>query len=215
VETPQKALRAAAEPVEPVRAAAEPQTAEVLPLVVFLGDSLTAGFGVAQDDAFPARLGAKLAAAGRPVRVVNAGVSGDTTAGGLRRLDWILTQKPQVVVVELGANDGLRGLSLRETEANLRDLVARSLARGAKVLLVGMRLPPSLGPDYTTKFAALFPRVARESGVPLVPFLLEGVGGLPELNLPDGIHPTPEGHARVAATVEPYLRAVLASIRPK
>jgi acyl-CoA thioesterase I len=183
--------------------------------VVFLGDSLTAGFGLAEEEAFPARVGELLAAASEPIEVVNAGVSGDTSAGGLARIDWILRQRPDVVVVELGPNDGLRGLPLAMTEANLRAIVERSRAAGARVLLVGMQIPPNYGPDYAGAFRDLYPRLARELGVPRVPFLLAGVGGEPGLNLPDGLHPNAEGHRRVAATVLPYLREVLATLRPE
>ena len=180
------------------------------PLVAFLGDSLTAGLGVAEAEAFPEQTRQLLAAAGVPIRVVNAGVSGDTTAGGLARLSWILRQRPDVLVVGLGANDGLRGLDLRESESNLRAIVERARAGGARVLLLGMMLPPNYGPDYTTGFRELFPRLAEELEVPLVPFLLAGVGGIPELNQADGIHPTAEGHRLMAGNVARPLRALLA-----
>lgn len=173
--------------------------------IVVLGDSLAAGYGLPESEAFPALLETDLRAAGIAARVLNAGVSGDTTAGGVSRLDWLLKQAPDVMVVELGANDGLRGLPLAETEANLRTIVERSRAAGAKVLLVGMRVPTSMGVDYGEGFAAIFPRLAAELGVPLVPFLLEGVALVPELNQVDGIHPTAEGHRRLAATVLPHL----------
>ena len=182
------------------------------PLVVFLGDSLTAGLGLDQDQAYPALLGERLGRAGDRVRVLNAGVSGDTTAGGLRRLDWLLRQHPAVLVVCLGANDGLRGTPIEEIEANLRSIVRRSQAAGARVLLLGMRMPPNYGPDYAGRFAAIYPRLARELGVPLVPFLLAGVGGDPSLNQADGIHPTARGQAILADTVMPYLRRVVESL---
>ena len=183
---------------------------EERPLVVFLGDSLTAGFGLGEEEAYPALASAALAAEGRPVRVVNAGVSGDTSAGGLARLDWVLRLAPDVVVVELGPNDGLRGLSLAATEANLREIVERSRAAGARVLLAGMLIPPNYGPDYAGRFAAIYPRLAAELDVPLVPFLLEGVGGEPDLNLADGIHPNAAGHRRLAENVLPHLRPLVA-----
>ena len=183
------------------------------PRVVFLGDSLTAGYGLAEEQAFPARLGELLAAEGHPIDVVNAGVSGDTSAGGVARLDWILRQKPDVVVVELGPNDGLRGLPLEMTEANLRAIVERCRAAGARVLLVGMQIPPNYGPEYSGAFRALYPRLAKELNVPLVPFLLAGVGGEPGLNLGDGLHPNVEGQRIVARNVLPYLREVLAVTR--
>lgn len=179
------------------------------PLVVFLGDSLTAGYGLPEADAYPALVEAALVAEGRPVRVVNAGVSGDTSAGGLARLDWVLQLEPDVVVVELGPNDGLRGLPLEATEANLRRIVERALAAGARVLLAGMLIPPNYGPDYAGRFAAIYPRLADELDVPLVPFLLEGVGGEPDLNLADGVHPNAAGHRRIARTVLPHLRPLL------
>lgn len=177
--------------------------------MVFLGDSLTAGYGLEEAEGFPARVGAELGRRGVAVRVVNAGVSGDTTAGGLARLDWLLAQRPRILVVGLGANDGLRGLSLGHTEANLREIVRRARAAGVAVLLLGMRIPPNYGADYSGEFAALYPRLARELAVPLVPFLLDGVAARPELNLPDGIHPTAEGQARVAENVVPLLEPLV------
>lgn len=179
------------------------------PLVVFLGDSLTAGFGLAEDEAFPAVVGRLLLDEGLPIRVVNAGVSGDTTAGGLRRVGWVLRQEPAVVVVGLGGNDALRGQPLEETEANLRQIVATARGAGASVLLLGMRIPTNYGPDYAEGFADLYPRIADDLDVPLVPFLLEGVGGVPALNLPDGIHPNAEGHRKVAGNVAAGLRPLV------
>ena len=179
------------------------------PLVVFLGDSLTAGYGLSEDQAFPALVEENLRGEGVAVRVVNAGVSGDTTAGGLRRVDWVLKQGPDVVVVGLGGNDALRGQPLDETEKNLRGIVSTIRASGTRVLLLGMRIPTNYGPEYGEGFAALYPRVAREFDVPLVPFLLEGVGGVASLNQPDGIHPNAEGHRKVAETVEKALRSLL------
>lgn len=180
-----------------------------VPLVVYLGDSLTAGYGLDEAQAFPALVAARLTAEGTAQRTVNAGVSGDTTAAGLARIDWVLEQQPAVLVVGLGGNDGLRGLPLAETERNLREIVKKGQAAGARVILLGMKIPPSYGADYVAGFEALYPRLARELGVALVPFLLEGVAGKPELNLPDGIHPTAAGQQIVAATVAPYVRAAL------
>jgi acyl-CoA thioesterase-1 len=179
------------------------------PRVVFLGDSLTAGYGLEEAQAFPALIARQLEAAGLPVQVVNAGVSGDTSAGGLARLSWLLKQRPDVLVVELGANDALRGQPPAATEESLRRIIERAKADGVAVLLVGMLAPPNYGPEFTRDFAAIYPRLARELGVPLVPFLLTGVAGRPELNLPDGLHPTPEGHRIVADTVLPYLRPLV------
>ena len=180
-----------------------------LPRVVFLGDSLTAGLGVDADEAFPALVGETLRHEGRAVDVVNAGVSGDTTAGGLRRLDWLLRQKPDVVVVGLGGNDGLRGLELKASEENVRAIVTKSRDAGASVLLLGMLIPPNYGPEYTAQFREIYPRVAKETGAALVPFLLEGVGGEANLNQPDGIHPTAEGHRIIAGNVVTRLRDLL------
>ena len=178
-------------------------------VVVALGDSLTAGLGVAADEAFPARLEARLKTEGYVYRVVNAGVSGDTTAGGLRRVDWVLRARPEVVIVALGANDGLRGQDPRAMRANLDEIVARLQAAGVRVLLVGMRLPPNYGGDYTKEFEAVFPAVARRAKVALMPFLLDGVAGMPRLNQADGIHPTAEGQQTIADHLWPFVRPLL------
>lgn len=177
------------------------------PSVAFLGDSLTAGYGLPAEQAFPAVLGKLLEQEGLPIRVLNAGVSGDTTAGGLRRVDWVLGQKPDIVLIGLGGNDGLRALEPSASEANLRKIIQKCRDANAAPVLLGMLIPPNYGPDYIGQFREIYPRLAQEMQVPLVPFLLEGVGGEPKLNLPDGIHPTAEGHARVAQTVLPYLRS--------
>lgn len=174
-------------------------------MVVFLGDSLTAGYGLPEDQAYPAILDRRLDSKGTPVRVLNAGVSGDTTAGGLSRLDWLLKQKPDVLVVALGGNDGLRGLDLAQSEKNLREIVRRGKESGARVLLLGMMIPPNYGRDYTESFRNMYPEIADEFDVPLLPFLLEGVGGIADLNQADGIHPTAKGQEIVADNVEPYL----------
>jgi acyl-CoA thioesterase-1 len=179
------------------------------PLVVFLGDSLTAGLGLPVDQAYPALVASELARKGRPIRAVNAGVSGDTTAGGLRRAEWVLSQRPDVVVLALGANDGLRGLPLEETERNLRGIVAKARSAGARVLLCGILVPTSYGPEYQGAFGRLFPRVAKEERLPFLPFLLEGVAGRKELNLEDGIHPNAEGQKIVAGNVLPLLEPLL------
>jgi acyl-CoA thioesterase-1 len=182
-------------------------------VVVALGDSLTAGLGVAADEAFPARLQARLRAEGYAYRVVNAGVSGDTTAGALRRVDWVLRSSPQVVIVALGANDGLRGQSPPAMRANLEEIVTRLQATGARVLLAGMRLPPNYGGEYTKEFEAVFPAVARGAKITLMPFLLDGVAGVPRLNQADGIHPTAAGQQVIADHVWPYLRPLLKPIK--
>jgi acyl-CoA thioesterase I len=177
--------------------------------IVFLGDSLTAGLGLDENEAYPAVIERELAEDGTPVQVINAGVSGDTSAGGLSRLGWLLGQHPDIVVVALGANDGMRALPIEEPEKNLREIVRRAQAAGARVLLLGMRIPPNYGPDYTERFAAMYPRIAAELQVPLVPFLLDGVGGVRSLNQADGIHPTAAGQEILAKNVLPYLDAML------
>jgi acyl-CoA thioesterase-1 len=186
-----------------------PRAGAAAPLVVFLGDSLTAGLGLPADQAYPSLLARDLSADGFAVRVINAGVSGDTTADGVRRVRWLLAQHPAVVVVGLGGNDALRGQPVTETERNLRQIVAQARQAGARVLLLGMQIPPNYGPDYTTAFAAIYPSIARDLHVPLVPFLLAGVGGIADLNQADGIHPTAEGQVKVAANVKPYLEQLL------
>ena len=178
-------------------------------VIVALGDSLTAGLGVAADEAYPARLEARLAREGYGYRVVNAGVSGDTTAGGLRRVDWVLRPKPEIVIVALGANDGLRAQSPQAMRENLATIVRRLQAAGARVLLAGMRLPPNYGAEYTKEFQAVFPEVARSTGVAFMPFLLDGVAADPRLNQPDGIHPTAAGQQVIADRLWPYLRPLL------
>lgn len=178
-------------------------------VIAAFGDSLTAGFGVPPDQAWPALVEARLRRDGYPHRVVNAGVSGDTSAGGLRRVDWVLRTRPEIVIVALGANDGLRGQPARETRANLDGIVDRLQEAGARVLLAGMRLPPNYGPDRARQFAAVFPAVARRTRVPLVPFLLDGVAGDPGLNLPDGIHPNAAGHRVIAERIWPHLVPLL------
>ncbi len=180
-----------------------------LPRVVFLGDSITAGYGVDADQAFPALIRDALAKDGIDIDSVNAGTSGDMTAGGLARIDWYLRQQPDVLVVGLGGNDGLRGQDVKSSEANLRTIVAKAREAGADVLLLGMMMPPNYGPEYTKNFREIYPRVAQELKVPLVPFLLEGVGGEANLNQRDGIHPTAEGHERVAANVLPRVRELI------
>ncbi len=178
-------------------------------VIVAFGDSLTAGLGVPLEQSYPSLLEARLRAEGYPYKVVNAGVSGDTTAGGLRRVDWALRLKPEIVIVELGANDALRGQGLDAVRANLDELIGRFQAAGARVLLVGMRLPPNYG-QYGAQFQRIFHEVARARGAALVPFFLDGVGGNPRLNQPDGIHPTAEGYRVVVERLWPYLKPLLA-----
>jgi acyl-CoA thioesterase-1 len=178
-------------------------------VIVAFGDSLTAGHGVPVAESYPALLAARLSAEGYRYRVVNAGVSGDTTAGGLRRVDWGLRLNPEIVILELGANDALRGQDLSAVSANLDQLVDRFQSAGARVLLAGMRLPPNYGPRFGTEFQAMYKEVARRRGVPLMPFFLDGVGGNPRLNQRDGIHPTAEGYRVIVDRLWPYLLPLL------
>jgi acyl-CoA thioesterase-1 len=182
---------------------------EERPRIVAFGDSLTAGFGVAADEAYPARLQRRLQEEGLRYRVINAGVSGDTTAGGLRRVDWALKSRPEIVILELGANDGLRGLKLEETKANLERIIERCQDASVTVVLAGMKLPPNYGADYTKGFEAIYPELARRYRLTLIPFFLDGVAGSASLNQADGIHPTSEGYRiiteKVLETVKPLL----------
>ena len=177
--------------------------------IVTFGDSLTAGLGVAADESYPALLAERLRAEGFSYRVVNAGVSGDTTAGGLRRVDWALRAHPDIAIVELGANDAIRGQDLAGVRANLEAIVARFQAAGARVLILGMRLPPNYGSRYGAEFQRLFQDVATRRGAALMPFFLDGVGGVARLNQFDGIHPTAEGYRVVVDRLWPYLRPLL------
>jgi len=179
------------------------------PRIVAFGNSLTAGFGVQPDDAYPAQLQRRLDAHGYDYRVINAGVSGDTSAGGLRRVSWILNSKPELVILELGANDGLRGLSVDQTKSNLSQIIQRLQQAGATVILAGMKLPPNYGRDYTTRFEAIYPALADEYRLPLIPFFLEGVGGSSTLNQADGLHPTRKGYELVVEHVLKVLNPLL------
>ena len=179
------------------------------PRIAVLGDSLTAGFGLPQEDAFPARLEAALRSEGHAWRVIDAGVSGDTSAGGLARLDWVLADEPEVVIVELGANDGLRGLPTNRMEANLDAILAQVRVSGSAVLLAGMRAPANFGPDYEAAFRAVYERLAARHGVPFYPFFLEGVAMEPDLNQDDGIHPNAAGVAEIVRRILPHVVAVI------
>lgn len=183
--------------------------------IVFFGDSLTAGYGLADPDtqSYPAQIQMKIDAERLPWHVVNAGLSGETSAGGLRRIDWVLRQGVDVFVLELGANDGLRGTATETTRANLQSIIDRVRSRypAARIVLAGMRMPQSMGQDYAGAFRAIYPALAQKNGITLVPFLLEGVAGKPELNQLDGVHPTPSGAALVAnevwKAIEPLLKS--------
>lgn len=179
--------------------------------VLFLGNSLTAGYGLSPEEAYPALLQARIDSLKWPVTIINAGVSGDTSAGGLTRLAWQLENPPDVLVVALGANDGLRGLSPTMTKSNLTQIIrqAREANPNVSILIAGMQVPPNLGPIFQKEFREIFPSVADEMGTELLPFLLEGVGGVTELNQSDGIHPNAAGQRRLADNVWPALTPLL------
>lgn len=180
-----------------------PVASLALERIVCLGDSLTAGYGLDPDQAYPSILQAMLKEQGRDVVVVNAGVSGDTSAGGLRRLPWIMQQQIDHLIIALGANDALRGQPVEETEKNLRQIIraAREKQPGISVVLAGMRAPPNMGKDYTTQYQDIFPRLAEEESVKFLDFLLEDVAARQELNLPDGIHPNAKGQRLIAESL--------------
>jgi acyl-CoA thioesterase I len=179
--------------------------------VVVLGDSIAAGYGLDQEEAFPALLQKKIDQAKLPYEVINAGVSGDTTAGGARRISWILKQAVDVLLIELGGNDGLRGISPEETGKNLQTIIDRTRSQYPKATIVvaGMQMPANMGEEFTRKYKEVFSAVARRNKVVLIPFLLEGVGGRAELNQPDRIHPTAAGHKLIAETAWTILEPVL------
>lgn len=193
-------------------AAAPPGAPAARKTLLIIGTSLTAGLGLDPKDAYPALLEAKADSAGLPWTVLNAGLSGETSAGALRRVDWVLSGPGDVVVVETGANDGLRGVDVDSTRANIRALLARVKAArpGVPVLLVQMEAPPNMGQAYTRQFHAIYPALAKEAGVPLLPFLLDGVAGVAKYNQPDGIHPNEDGSKLVAANLWKALGPVLA-----
>jgi len=200
----------------PAPSSASPSTpTDDRPAVVFLGTSLTAGFGLDVDDAYPALIQKKIDAAGLSYRVVNAGVSGETSAGALRRVDWILREKVAVLVLETGANDGLRGQDPDVTRANIQAVFdrARKESPPPRLVLAGMEALPNYGARYVARFRAIFPELARKNDAVLIPFLLEGVAGVRSLNQADGVHPTAEGHVRIAETVWSALRPLLGRVR--
>ncbi len=180
-------------------------------VILFLGNSLSAGFGVDPSQAFPALIQKKIEEKKLNYKVINAGLSGETSAGGLRRIDWLLKQKVDVLVLELGGNDGLRGISTQTMQSNLQAIIDRAKAKypDIKIVIAGMQAPPNLGAEYTSAFKAVFAELAKKNRAALIPFLLEGVGGNPQLNLPDGIHPTAEGHKIIAETVWKTLEPIL------
>ena len=205
-----EAIRTAHE-AEPAAAspAAESPSSSSAPRIVFLGDSLTAGYGLAKDESVPALIQKRLKDAGYPYEVVNAGVSGDTSAGGLNRLEWSLAGDVKVLVIELGANDGLRGLPVAGLKQNLTEIITRAQARNIKVILTGMEAPPNFGPAYTSEFRGVYRQLAKEHDVVFVRFYLDGVAGIPNLNIADGIHPNAEGSRIVEKTVWAALEPLL------
>ncbi len=186
-------------------------------VILFLGDSITAGYGLAPDQAFPTLIQEKIDAKSWNFKVVNAGQSGDTSAGGLNRLDWLLKNRVDILILELGANDGLRGLPPETTKNNLQAIIERTKDKNpeVKVIVAGMKVPPNMGSDYSRRFEAVFVDVARKNKAVLIPFVLEGVGGSRQLNLPDGVHPTAKGHEIIATNVWKTLEPVLRSLTSK
>ena len=179
------------------------QTTSKPKVILFYGDSLTAGYGLSTEEAFPAIVDKTLKQKGKAVKVINAGLSGETSAGGLSRLDWVIRQPIDIFVLELGANDGLRGLPLDETRKNLQTIIdnVKKKNPGVNIVIAGMMVPPNMGPDYTASFQKIFPELAKKNNAKLIPFLLQGVAGDDKLNNADGIHPNVEGHKIVAANV--------------
>lgn len=179
--------------------------------VLFFGDSLTAGYGLSAEEAFPALIEKELNRKASRVKVINAGLSGETSAGGLSRIDWLLRQPIQIFVLELGANDGLRGLPLDQTRKNLQAIIDKVKVKNpkAKIVLAGMMVPPNMGKQYTSEFKNIYPDLAKKNNATLIPFLLEGVGGIEKLNQSDGIHPNVEGHKIVAKNIAPVIEKLL------
>ena len=179
------------------------------PVILAFGNSLTAGFGVPEAESYPSRLQNIIIENGYPHRIINGGVSGDTTAGGARRIKWLMKHNPEIVILELGANDGLRGLSLKEMESNLEKIIVVCKKSGAKVLLTGMKIPPNYGEEYTVAFEEIYIRLAEKHKLSLVPFFLEGVAGVRAYTQPDGIHPLGSGYEIVAQTIWKYLKPLM------
>ena len=177
--------------------------------ILFLGDSLTEGYQLLKEEAYPAIIERKLQNSHKGIKVINGGVSGATSASGLKRMDWYLKAKPDIMVLALGANDGLRGMKVEQTEKNLATVIEKAQERGITVILAGMKMPTNMGEPYRTNFENVFPKLAKKYSLKLIPFILDGVGGQPELNLPDGIHPNPKGHEVMARNVLKVLETEL------
>ncbi|MEZ4971989.1 MAG: arylesterase [Cyclobacteriaceae bacterium] len=180
-------------------------------IILFFGDSITAGYGLSMEEAYPAHVEKTLKEKGLDVKVVNAGLSGETSAGGLSRIDWVLRQQVDVFVLELGANDGLRGLPLSQTRSNLQSIIDKVKVKNpnVKIVLAGMMVPPNMGKEYTSEFRNIYPDLAKKNKATLIPFLLDGVAGDDKLNIADGIHPNVEGHKIVAGNVVRILEPLL------
>lgn len=177
--------------------------------VLVMGDSLTEGYQLAKEEAYPYLMEQELKKKHPDIKVINGGISGSTSASAPKRLEWYLRAKPDIMILALGANDGLRGLKVEETQKNLDFVITKAKSLGIKIILAGMRMPPNYGKDYTKNFDALFPSLAKKHNLKLIPFILEGVAAKPSLNLPDGIHPNPEGHKVMAKNVMKYLEPEL------
>ena len=198
-----------AHPFPPVLLADSTSAPDARPRIIAFGDSLTAGLGVSADESYPAQLQRRLDALNHRYRVINAGVSGDTTAGGLRRVPWVLNSKPELVILELGGNDGLRGLSLDQTKSNLAQIIQQLQQAGAIVVLAGMKLPPNYGQEYTAGFEAIYRTLAEQYRLPMIPFFLEGVAASATLTQADGIHPTKEGYRLIVEQILKILSPLL------
>jgi acyl-CoA thioesterase I len=177
--------------------------------ILFLGDSLTEGYHVSKEEAYPAVVEKELKKKHKDIKVINGGVSGATSASGLKRMDWYLKAKPSIMILALGANDGLRGLKVEDTEKNLAQVIEKAHEREITVILAGMKMPTNMGEPYRSKFENIFTKLSKKYGLKTIPFILEGVGGVPKYNLPDGIHPNPKGHEVMAKTVLKVLEEVL------
>ncbi len=187
------------------------QAASSPKVILFYGDSLTAGYGLSPEEAFPALVEKRLNKSEKKVKVVNAGLSGETSAGGLSRIDWILRQPVDIFVLELGANDGLRGLPVEQTRRNLQGIIDKVKGKypNCKIVMAGMMVPPNMGPEYTDDFKRVYPELASKNKALLIPFILDGVGGIEKLNQADGIHPNVEGHQIIAGKIAPVFEKLL------